>query len=269
MKKLLHKIFTFLITIKRYNIYKSLGLSFNTYYRLFLSQRTAKQSVLFGKQIMYTNKFWYKHGIQELFIDKTYWFKSDKKSPLIIDCGANIGLSIIYFKRLFPEAKIIGFEPDEKIFKILEENLSQFEFQDIALENKAVWVHNEGLNFRTDGAVGGNLLEKEDTSGTAVKTARLNDYLDQDINFLKIDIEGAEFDVLNDCRDLLVNVENIFVEYHSSLKDEQNLSSILQILSDAGFRYYIKEAWENMKYPYIDKKGLHFDLQLNIFGYRI
>ena len=48
----------------------------------------------------------------ELFEHQIYKFKCDTETPYIIDCGANIGLSIIYFKLLFPKAEIIAFEPD-------------------------------------------------------------------------------------------------------------------------------------------------------------
>jgi hypothetical protein len=46
------------------------------------------------------------------------------------------------------------------------------------------------------------------------------------------------------------------------------LGELIIFLKDAGFKVYIKEAWENMKKPYLEKKGPFFDLQLNIFGYR-
>ena len=47
------------------------------------------------------------------------------------------------------------------------------------------------------------------------------------------------------------------------------IGELLQYLKEAGFKLYLKEAWENMKNPYIEKKGPYFDLQLNIFGYRL
>ena len=125
------------------------------------------------------------------------------------------------------------------------------------------------MNFLSEGSVGGSLSSNIDENNNLVKAVRLRDYLDKPVEFLKIDIEGAEYEVLRDCKDRLHNVVNLFVEYHSLLNEDQKLSEILQIIKDAGFRFYIKEAWENMKYPFIDKKGLHFDLQLNIFCYRI
>src|SRR5688572_8635835 len=48
----------------------------------------------------------------EIFKRGIYRFETPSESPQIIDCGANIGLSVIYFKRLFPAARITAFEAD-------------------------------------------------------------------------------------------------------------------------------------------------------------
>ena len=58
------------------------------------------------------------------FIHQIYHFESARKDPFIIDGGSNIGVSILYFKQLYPAARIIGFEPDPAVFKMLEENLA-------------------------------------------------------------------------------------------------------------------------------------------------
>src|SRR5215203_998957 len=55
----------------------------------------------------------------EIFKRGIYRFETQSDSPVIIDCGANIGLSVIYFKRLFPAARIIAFEADPSVFDVL------------------------------------------------------------------------------------------------------------------------------------------------------
>ena len=52
----------------------------------------------------------------EIFENQCLFFETKNQKPKIIDCGANIGISILYYKRLYPEAQIIGFEPDPKFF---------------------------------------------------------------------------------------------------------------------------------------------------------
>ena len=58
----------------------------------------------------------------ELFVQHMYKFVAKTQEPFIIDCGANLGMSIIYFKELYPLSKIIAFEADDYIFSFLEKN---------------------------------------------------------------------------------------------------------------------------------------------------
>ena len=254
---------------KQYKKIKKIRVSLLEIYSLLKAGYGPIKSKFLGKEIKVNSAFWYLHGLEELFIDETYKFNSQNKKPQIIDCGANTGLSIIYFKRLFPEAKITAFEPDKESFKILKDNLNIFGYNDAELINKAVWNENGIIKFSALGGVSGKICEDENESTTEMPTFRLKDLLNKEIDFLKIDIEGAEYEVIEDCKDKLKNVKNIFVEYHSEEKREQKLDEILKILKNAGFKYYIKEAWNNQPLPYVNERINLFDLQLNIFGYRL
>lgn len=251
-----------------YTKYSAL-ISYSEYTELKKNNPAKKESSVFNRKIKMTDSFWYLHSLNELFIDEVYKFESLKKNPFIIDCGSNIGLSIIYFKRLYPDAKIIGFEPDNDICAMAKHNLSQFGITDVNLQQKAVWINNEPLIFAKLGSLSGHFVEEEAENTIMIETVRLKDYLQIPVDFLKIDIEGPEFDIIKDCKDDLKNVENIFVEYHSFAENPQMIGELLVYLKEAGFKLYLKEAWENMKNPYMEKKGPYFDLQLNIFGYRL
>jgi len=207
---------------------------------------------------------------RELFDHEIYKFIADKKDPYIVDCGANIGLSIIYFKRLYPDAKIIAFEPDKNIFNVLRDNITIFGFSDVTLLDKGVWNKEGVLQFYAEGADGGRIATNDDTSNLIkIKTTRLREYLQHPVDFLKIDIEGAETEVLGDCCDLLDHVKNIFVEYHSFNKKQQTLDRILKILTDAGFRYYIQSLGVVSRSPLWKRESSGgIDMQLNIFAYK-
>ncbi len=206
---------------------------------------------------------------KELFVDKLYKFKVYSNEPIIYDCGANIGLSCLYFKKLYPKAKIKAFEADPKIAKVLENNLAKNGvLNGVEILNSAVWIDEKGIEFSSEGADGGSIYGDENK--IKMKTIRLKDYLEREkhIDMLKIDIEGAEYEVLKDCKDSLSNVENLFVEYHSWNKTEQKLGEILEIFEKNEFRYYI-ESLTKRKNPFINKGELeNMDLQLNIFGAR-
>jgi len=72
---------------------------------------------------------------REIFKKGIYDFKCDR-NPRIIDCGANIGLAIIYWKRKFPDAEIIGFEPDPEIFRVLKKNIRKQDYSGVSLYQK-------------------------------------------------------------------------------------------------------------------------------------
>lgn len=229
------------------------------------------QTVLFDNHsIEFTSPFWFLHSIEEIFVNEVYKFISVKKEPIIIDCGANIGLSILYFKQLNKNSKIIAFEADPIVYSSLEKNIKQYSYNNIELINAAVWNEETKLIFKSEGSVGGRIsTDKESTKfDFEVKAVRLRKYLSSKVDFLKIDIEGAEFNVIKDCSDLLINIENLFLEYHVLQNEEQKLQEILSWISKAGFKYYIREAWNNMTYPFLKSYNDSYQMQLNIFCYR-
>lgn len=235
-----------------------------------LPSRTYTRSPLLTHQIELTDPFWYLHCHQEIFRDQINKFRAVRADPLIIDCGANIGMSVIFFKYLYPEAKIIAFEPDPEIFSVLARNVQVFELQNVVLYQNAVWNTNTTLAFKPDGSVGGHLVTGKENAERSIQvpTIRLKEFLNTDVDFLKLDIEGAEDVVLNDCSDVLRSVRCLFVEYHGESSTRQTLQDLLWILQDAGFRYHIKEA-NPIQHPFLrEERGPVYDLQLNIFGFR-
>jgi len=121
-----------------------------------------------------------------------------------------------------------------------------------------------------EGALGGKLSDAagDGRQQIEVQAFRLRDLLDSPVDFLKIDIEGAEYAVLKDCRDRLQNVRNLFVEYHAAPDEPQRLNEMLSWFSEAGFRYYISEASQLQPHPFISRGGDVFEMQLNISCYR-
>ena len=206
---------------------------------------------------------------KELFVDGLYKFETHSKEAIIYDCGANIGMSCLYFKKLYPNAKIKAFEADPKIAKVLENNLAKNGvLNGIEIINSAVWIDEKGIEFSSEGADGGSIYGNENK--IKMSSIRLKEFLkkEEKVDMLKIDIEGAEYEVLKDCKDSLYNVDNLFVEYHSWNKTEQKLSEILEIFEKNGFRYYI-ESLTKRKNPFINKgEKENMDLQLNIFCVR-
>jgi FkbM family methyltransferase len=222
-----------------------------------------------GKRIELTDSFWYLHSYHELFGDQIYKFEAKRLAPLIIDCGANIGMSVIYLKYLYPAARVIAFEPDPEIFRVLQRNVEAFQLDEVVLHCKAVWNRATTLSFLPDGGVGGRLVSDEGKKKSIeVEAVRLRDFLSQPVDFLKIDVEGAEYEVVRDICEKLEVVDHLFVEYHGATDEAQTLHEILEMIQKAGFRYHIKEA-NPVQSPLVkEKRNKLYDLQLNIFGFR-
>lgn len=205
----------------------------------------------------------------EIIFQEHYKFIPSIKNPLIIDCGANIGISVLYFKQIIPDAKIIAIEADPDVAEILQKNLEANNCQAEIIQ-KAAWSSNgELLSFGKAGGDSGSIYSVENL--TQVETVRLKDILDayDEIELLKIDIEGAEIEVVRDCSHSLSKVNKIFIEFHSFPGKPQCLDELLKTLSDQGFRYKILPA-RKMSQPFMhyDKDEL-MDLQLNIFFYKV
>lgn len=208
---------------------------------------------------------------EQIFEKEIYDFNTSDKAPVIIDCGANIGLSILFWKRKYPNARITAFEPDPKVYKTLKSNIKQHGYTDTHLIPKGVWSTSGMLSFFQEGSDGGFITDEEpgtDKQIISIPVVRLKDYLNSKIDMLKIDIEGAEVEVLNDCREALGTVENLFIEYHSYVNREQLLDELLNIIRTAGFRFHIQPELVASR-PFvkrINENGM--DHRVNIFAYR-
>lgn len=207
---------------------------------------------------------------REIFVDEFYRFSTTSPAPVIFDCGTNIGTSVVYFRQVYPNARIVAFEADEHISTTLQENLKQNQISGVEVVTKAVWTNNDGIWFGSDQTDSASIFSQTDRK--LVPSVRLRDYLLREtrIDMLKMDIEGAETAVLTDCRDALTHVQNLFVEFHAYLDHPQTLAEVMQVLEESGFRYYINTS-QYRHAPLVShryKGNDSMDLQLNIFAYR-
>ncbi|MFI5165063.1 MAG: FkbM family methyltransferase [Thermoanaerobaculales bacterium] len=230
-------------------------------------QRTITR--VFGKSLTMVDAASFLVEFDEIFGKRVYDFPAAAPDPLIIDCGANIGLATIFWKRLFPASHIIAFEPDPAIFAALESNVRTFGLGGVTLHDRAVWNAETSLEFRVEGGAGGRLDPNAKGDDVIhVPTVRLRDFLTDRVDLLKVDIEGAETEVLADCGNVLSNVEQLFVEYHSQRGRQQTLHVLLALLQAAGFRYHLTPALVASS-PFLARPAsCGMDLQLNVFAFR-
>lgn len=210
---------------------------------------------------------------RELFHNSVYRFHQNRDTPFIIDCGANIGLSVLYFKEVYPTAKIIAFEPDKEVFDYLEQNVrtNAKNVSDIELVNKGLWDQEGKISFKNEGADAGRISFEGDSTEfkktIEIDTVRLSSYINGPVDFIKLDIEGAEVKVIQELEPKLVYVDNIFIEFHSFINSPQELDLILSILTRNKFRYYIDAPFRLRKNPFTDHNTLlSLDFLVNIYA---
>lgn len=207
---------------------------------------------------------------QEIFVDEIYRFETKQANPIIFDCGANIGISTLYFKTLYPNAIIQAFEPDTNLFEVLSKNIDDNGFKNIVLHKAAIWIENTTISFASKGSEGSH-IDNTGLSSNQVQAIQLSGILENldRIDFLKMDIEGAEYQVIKDCAAQLPKIENLFLEYHGLVNETNHLQELLQIVEKAGFKTYIKMAADQLQSPFSQKStGTQYDVQLNIFCYK-
>ena len=252
--------------------YRKLGISWIV--EKTIKHRTSvgpKRIKILGKVVNYLRDEEIVHCLKEIFFEQAYSFETSNPNPYIIDCGSHIGMSILFYKLKYPNAIIVGFEPDNSNFELLHQNVKAWNFENVSLMNQPVWISEEIVGFNASGAMGGRIEKSKDSGNSIIpfKAARLSSLLNKKVDFLKIDIEGSEYEIIKDCEQKLNFVENLFIEFHSTHKEQHKLIEILSILEKCKFDFYIKEANNIYAIPFNKKKSNSpFDLQLNIFAFR-
>ncbi len=184
---------------------------------------------------------------KDVFMKRIYHFEAQRADPFILDCGSNIGMSLLYYKQEYPKAHIIGFEPDPVVFRYLQHNVQHNNLSDVQLVQMAISGRVGKLAFHSDGkyasylAMDKSMKVPDGWTQCEVPCVRLRDYLTQPVDFLKINIEGAEWETIADSEDRLHLVREMVIEYHHLPGLPRTLHSILDVLHRQGFEYLIND----------------------------
>ncbi len=232
---------------------------------------TECQATVHGWRLKIPDAASFLFSYDEIFVKRIYDFPASTASPKILDLGANVGVSVLFFKWLYPQAQIVAFEADPQIYAYLTRNIHGNGYQDVQLINRAAWDENTELTFATEGADGGHLAHTAGAPAAVIQVPAVDmaEHLrTHSYDFIKMDIEGAEERVLPACLPYLDQTTFLFVEYHSHAHRKQWLSELMVLLSEAGFRIHLHSVVCSPS-PFT-KRVIHagFDLQLNVFAWR-
>ena len=159
---------------------------------------------------------------EEMFIDQQYRTNIPKSAvKTIIDAGANIGLSALYLLRKFPSATIICLEPEDTNFELLQQNLRNY--QNAVLLKKGLWHSKQYLSFINTQAekwafeIKAATAGEHDIAGVSINDLMIEYHL-ENIDLLKMDIEGSEKEVFEQNTEWTDKVTYIIVEIHEDMR---------------------------------------------------
>lgn len=160
----------------------------------------------------------------EVIENEEYNFKL-RNPKLIMDIGANIGDSSIYFATKFPSAKIVSFEPSVNIYNIFQKNIKinnlsrSIIAKKYAISNKSGKVSFYKYNF--SGFSGFNKFRRsgKKTNVNCISLKKAFGFVNgKNYDLVKLDCEGAEFEIiLKSDPAIIKKSKNYIIEYHDSL----------------------------------------------------
>lgn len=173
-----------------------------------------------------------KDGVSKIImreIERDYHIDLDIQEGKIIEIGSHIGLVTTYLSKKYPNSQIVGFEPSKANYDHLLLNLEANQVKNAVIVNKAVTSDGRNVTISTDFANsgGGNIYQ----GGGEVESVKAGDLFNQPIELLKIDCEGAEYEIFDSLTDdQLKNIKAIRGEFHSAFGNAQMLLERVQSL---------------------------------------
>jgi FkbM family methyltransferase len=187
--------------------------------------------------------------IWEIWRAKIY---DDTRLPIeaehvVLDIGAHIGGFALRAARLAQRGRVIAYEASSKNFALLAANRQLNNTENLHIENKAVTDRRGEIKFfiPDDNGALGSMLQETNGPTEAVQATTLADILDehniQRVDYLKLDVEGAEYGILTSCTvETLARVRRIVMEYHEFDGDSRNHRDLVRLLQSHGFHVVVE-----------------------------
>jgi FkbM family methyltransferase len=195
-----------------------------------------------GLPVEYVDLHGFYHQTMQIFGSRLYDYVTESDNPVILDCGAHIGLATLFFKQRFPSSSIIAFEADPKIAEVCERNFRQLALSGVVLKNQAIWTNEGVVTFDMSNDDAGAIRGMGESPGVKVPSTSLRAILTDlsEVDLVKMDIEGAEFEVIPHCGDLLTKSRAYIIEAHL-FNSSNSLAKLLGVLESVGFRYVLSD----------------------------
>jgi FkbM family methyltransferase len=163
---------------------------------------------------------------RSILLENEYDWPFAKSPRVIVDAGANVGFTSVFYATKYPEAKIIAIEPEPSNFAILRRNIAPY--PNVEAIQAALWKESEDVHI-VDSGLGCWAFQvrqiEPDGSVTNCRTAAavtvdtiLSDLGLGYIDILKLDIEGSEREVFEHSATWIERVGVIVIEFHDHVK---------------------------------------------------
>ncbi|MFH9477020.1 FkbM family methyltransferase [Streptomyces anulatus] len=196
-------------------------------------------------ELEYTAPRAFAHTLRLLFGSRIYDVAPLSAPQRIIDGGGWLGLSVLRFRALYPDAHIVVFEPDPEIFRIMCRNLERNGISNVEPVRAALAGTDGQQTFTVTGSDSGSLRADARGSSLTVDTRRLGPHVTEPLSLLKLNVEGAEAEVIAELGEKLALVDQVLIEYHGFAELPQTLHEILGALHAAGHTYIVSHFNES------------------------
>lgn len=137
-------------------------------------------------------------SLLEIFLHEVYRFDSQLEAPVILDTGANIGISALYFARKYPGAKIVCAEPNPVALTYLDKNIASNKLANITIYAAALGADTGFGSLVESPESLLNTTVNVSALPTPIPVVALTSLMEKhSVDLMKLDIEGAEWEVLN------------------------------------------------------------------------
>jgi len=179
----------------------------------------------------------------------------------ILDIGAGLGDWCICVAARYPRTAIYAYEPFPDSFALLEENLALNRVSNVKAFPYAISSREGSINLHivSQHAVQHSTALKTDTPGTRVQSVTLDQVLSEipQCDYLKMDCEGAEYDILFGADDMtLQKIKHICLEYHDGVTEFSHQDLVL-FLARKNFQIRLtpNPAWRHLGFLYAVKNN--------------
>src|ERR671910_32793 len=252
---------------RRDRFYVKRGLDFGVFwYKTFKFLKPGNSTLLKFKVPKYDYEFYCRINkddfkIMTIHEDDIITRFTPKEGDIVIDIGAHIGLyTIISSKRVGANGKVVAIEANPSNFEMLNSNIKLNQLTNIISLNNAVYSKETKIKLYLPGEELGDTIYNTIVSDRAKNedkfvevSANTLDYLlqskgieQEQVNWIKIDVEGAEFEVLKGATNILSNSKDIalLIEIHN-LKDSTNLyRPIIEFLKLYNFKIEFEKTYD-------------------------